>query len=413
MLSLNVLKKNLYKITIILFLFLTLIPPFVNSIDLAPITSASDVSENIIYKDAGNIKFLISSSDDKKYMNIKPEDVIFLNSDISDSRIETNSNKENSMVIFSKSVSQDKVIPLINKIDNIIANDFKMTIFMYHRFTDFPKNPYEVSVNQFEDEMRYLYENGYKTITLGQYIDAVYSKDLSSMPDKSVIITVDDGYNSFYTRAYPILKKYGFTATLFIYTNYIGSGGSSLSWGELRELVNNGMEIGSHSISHPNMASPKRMKYGASYYTFLEQELGKSREILEKNLGINIRLFAWPYGSFNETALKKAIAMGYEGIITVIPGSMNLNSDIFHIRRYGVYPSTGLELFALRLKMPVDKVIISTEEAAEMKKTGEGEYILKTKSSFITDEKSINDSYNAIIEAIEEYNKTKENNTTQ
>jgi len=401
------LKKDIYKAIIFAVFIINFIPPFANSIDLMPISSPSDSSENIIYKDAGNIKFLTSSIDEINYTNIKPNDIIFLRSDISDSVMNNTTNKnEDGLIIFSRSEPKDRLIPIIKRIDDIIATDFKVTIFMYHRFVDFPKNPYEISINQFEDEMRYLYENGYKTITLGQYIDAVYSQDLSSLPDKPVILTVDDGYNSFFTRAYPILKKYGFTATLFIYTNFIGNGGSSLSWSELKELVSEGMEIGSHSISHPNIASPKRMKYSTSYDAFLNHELGDSKKIIEKNLGIIVRLFAWPYGSYNETALKKAVELGYEGIITVKPGSMNLNSDILHIRRYGVYPSTGLELFALRLKMPTDKVVLSTDEIAEMKKIGEGEYIMKTTQPYIIDEKAINDSYNAIFEALEELNKS-------
>ncbi|MGQ9705428.1 MAG: polysaccharide deacetylase family protein [bacterium] len=404
----HLLKKKLY-ISIILTIFIfSFIPPIAVTFDLLPILSPSKQDEIIIYKDVGNIKFIKSTINDMKNLNIIQNDIIFLKSELVDFNDRSiTSNKEDSLIIFSRSEKTDRLIPLIKRIDDIVVSDFKVTIFMYHRFVDIPRNPYEISVTQFEEEMRYLYENGYKTITLGQYIDAVYSKDVSSLPEKPVVLTVDDGYKSFLTRAYPILKKYGFTATLFIYTNFIGNGGSSLSWNELRELVKEGIEIGSHSKSHSNIASPKRMKYSVSYDTFLDLELGQSKEILERNLGVNIRLFAWPYGSYNQTAVKKAVEHGYEGILTVKPGSINLDSDLLYIRRYGVYPSTKLELFALRLKMPVDKVVFSTEEIAEMKMIEEGEYIMKTSSSYIADEKAINESYNAIFEALDELNKLK------
>lgn len=390
--------------TLSIFIIINLIFPLANSIELTPLNAFSVPYETVIYKEKPGIIFSESIPHDTQYLKIRDNEVMFIKSELSDYEIGSMHNKlQLSPIQFLKSEPDDKLFMTISRIDEILMKNFKITIFMYHRFVDIPRNPYEISVHQFEEEMRYLYENGYKTITLGEYIDAVYNKNLTVLPAKPVIITVDDGYRSFLTRAYPILKKYGFTATLFIYTNFISNGSGALTWEELRELHREGIEIGSHSLSHPNMANPKHRGY-MNYDRFLEDELGRSREIIEREIGVRVRTFAWPYGSYNQTAIKKAIELGYEGLVTVKPGSMTINSDPLHIRRYGVYPSTSLELFALRLKMPPNKVVFSTEEIADMEMTSEGEYILKKCPTFCEDLEAIDDSYSAIFEALEELN---------
>ena len=107
----------------------------------------------------------------------------------------------------------------------------------------------------FEQQMKYLKENGYRVITLSQLYGFLQYQH--AVPKNSVVITLDDGYRSVYDTAYPILKKYGFTATLFVYTDFVGMGKSAMTWDQLRDMKADGFEIGSHSLSHPDLTKKR------------------------------------------------------------------------------------------------------------------------------------------------------------
>jgi len=96
------------------------------------------------------------------------------------------------------------------------AFDFYVPILVYHRFAPSPQNLYTVSLQEFEGQMRYLKENGYQVIPLKALVDFYLGKG-SPPPPRAVVITIDDGHTSVYSHAAPLLKKYGYPATLFIY----------------------------------------------------------------------------------------------------------------------------------------------------------------------------------------------------
>src|ERR1700741_2937317 len=99
--------------------------------------------------------------------------------------------------------------------------------------------------------MRYLKSQGYRVVSLKEFLEFVSLK--RQLPRKSLVLTFDDGYRAFIQYAYPVLKELGFTATLFVYTDYIGAGVNALSWADLKKLLADGFDVEAHSKSHGDM----------------------------------------------------------------------------------------------------------------------------------------------------------------
>jgi hypothetical protein len=137
-----------------------------------------------------------------------------------------------SLLFFGSIINQSKGIPVLN----------------YHRVADNVNNPLTLSTEEFNEQMDYLYQHGYKDITPDDLLS--YLQHGTALPDKSVLITFDDGYRDTYTNAYPILKKYGFTASVFLITDVVGHNDWYLNWEQVKEMHQAGFVISSHTLSH-------------------------------------------------------------------------------------------------------------------------------------------------------------------
>jgi peptidoglycan/xylan/chitin deacetylase (PgdA/CDA1 family) len=146
----------------------------------------------------------------------------------------------------------------------------------------------DVDTPAFREQMQYLAAQKYDVISMDSLVNALGGQ--GTLPDHPVVITFDDGWQTQYERAYPILRQLGFTATFFIYTDGIGAGPAFMTWDEIRELQRAGMTIGAHSRTHPNLT-------GADVN--LRDEIQGSRDDIEHNLGTAPDLFAYPYGDWN------------------------------------------------------------------------------------------------------------------
>lgn len=235
----------------------------------------------------------------------------------------------------------------------------RVSILMYHDIRPVANYSTIVTPHQFEEQVRYLARNGYTFITIGELLDAIYAGG-RGLPERCVALTFDDGWSGVYNYAYPILKRYGGTATLYVYTNYVDVGGRSMTWEQYREMLAAGFEIGSHTVSHPDLTnrgdgegqgSRPPTGYG-SYTDRLMHELVDSKLILEERLNIRVRSLALPYGAFDSYVLKSALLAGYEGVLTVIPGNTYVDADTNELvlRRWNVTPTLPLGVFADRLE---------------------------------------------------------------
>jgi peptidoglycan/xylan/chitin deacetylase (PgdA/CDA1 family) len=215
-------------------------------------------------------------------------------------------------------------------------------ILTYHNFTEDEGSSYNINIVEFEKQMDYLATYNYSVISLTELIKGLKGGQL---PPKPIVITIDDGYKSTYTLAYPVLKKYNLPATLFIYTNFIEKNNGSLTWKEIREMTKNNIEIGSHTLSHCNLLKYKKNENYETYLARIRREIFLSKEILESKIQGKVKFFAYPYGAYSSTIKDLAIQAGYEGILNV--NSMNniLNADPFSLNRQIIFGQSSFNSF--------------------------------------------------------------------
>jgi peptidoglycan/xylan/chitin deacetylase (PgdA/CDA1 family) len=214
----------------------------------------------------------------------------------------------------------------------------------YHQFTGpgVPsKNIYSMSQDVFESEMKYLHDNGYRVVPLSDVVRFV--KHEIGLPPNAVAITIDDGYKSALNYAWPVLKKYGYPWTYFVYPQFITKteGKGAASWPDLLELDKEGVDVECHSMTHPQL-SKKIQKFNGSrhllspqeYDAFLTSETFGAKALLEQNLGKKIKYFAYPYGDYNKQVEAKVVAAGFEAIFTVADNPVHITTDVHSIGRY-------------------------------------------------------------------------------
>lgn len=204
-------------------------------------------------------------------------------------------------------------------------------ILCYHRLAEQCESALCMTTSLFEAQMRYLKENGYRVISMAELRDFLAYR--RGIPEKAVVINLDDGYRSAYEIAYPILKKYGFTAGLFIYTDFIGASSNSLTWEQLQEMTVDGFEVGSHSLSHCDLTKKLEGEDDQRYIERIRKELVESKEIIDKKLGQDTLYFAFPYGEYNHRILSLCEEAGYKLALSVIRGGNPFFSDPLALRR--------------------------------------------------------------------------------
>lgn len=207
-------------------------------------------------------------------------------------------------------------------------------ILVYHRFSHTQKARMITDRDSFEAQMKYLKENGYHPIRISRLMDFIRLK--KQIPQKSVVLTFDDGWRSFYDIAAPILQKYGFPATLFIYTDFIG-GAKAVTWDQVQQLKKYGFDIQCHSKTHRNLAQLKKNESFTTYFNSLVEEIAESKKILEKKLNIQCDYLAYPYGKTNNLVVELAKKHGYQAAFTIERGGNPFFADPFMLKRCVIY----------------------------------------------------------------------------
>lgn len=202
-------------------------------------------------------------------------------------------------------------------------------VLNYHQVEDNTNNPLALSVKDFEKQMAYLSEKGYTAITADQLYAYLYHK--GSLPPKPVLITFDDGYADNYTNAYPIMKKHGLTAIIFLITDVVGHDAWYMNWEQVKEMQQAGFQFGSHTLSHMPLAevSPEEATH----------QLVKSKEGIEWRLETPVRYLAYPGGSYNQQVKEAVTAAGYQAAFTVDFGRVNHDSDALALERVPILKS--------------------------------------------------------------------------
>jgi peptidoglycan/xylan/chitin deacetylase (PgdA/CDA1 family) len=224
------------------------------------------------------------------------------------------------------------VVPLKENRGGLRPEGYQVVpILCYHRFSESCLASFCTPAAVFEEQMRYLKENAYRVISLSEFQEFITYR--RSIPVKSVIITLDDGYSSIYEIAYPILKKYGFTATLFIYTDFIGNSKSAMTWDELKQMKADGFEVGSHSLSHCDLTRKREGESDRAFFERVREELVVSKQIIDQKLGQNTTYLAFPYGAYDPAVLALSQEAGYKLGFSVKKGGNPFFSDPLTIKR--------------------------------------------------------------------------------
>ena len=240
------------------------------------------------------------------------------------------------------------VIPLkeVNKGGLTVDGYQVVPILCYHRFAENCKSSHSMPTRIFDEQMKYLKDNNYRVVTLEEVLGFLNYRH--SLPKRSVVITIDDRYRSAYDIAYPILKKYGFRATLLIYTDYVGISKNAITWDQLREMKADGFEVGSHTVSHCDLTKKREGEDDQAYMARIKRELLVSKQIIDKELDQETIYLAYPHSNYDQRILNLSHQIGYKIGLSVKGGGNPFFSDPLTLKRDPIVKK-DMETFITRL----------------------------------------------------------------
>jgi len=210
----------------------------------------------------------------------------------------------------------------------------QVPILLYHRFGPSVADSMTITSAVFESHLEYLRKNGYTVIPLRQLVN-YYRRKGPPPPKKSVVIVVDDGHKTVYTDMLPLVKRYHIPVTLFLYPSAISNASYAMTWDQLREIKKTGLfDLQGHTYWHPNFKKEQKKLNPANYEKFVEMQLKKSKERLEKNLDVNVDMLAWPFGIYDDWLIAKAAEAGYTAAFTIERYHASRFDNVMKIPRY-------------------------------------------------------------------------------
>mgnify|MGYP000260359306 FL=1 len=208
------------------------------------------------------------------------------------------------------------------------VNGPKVIVLNYHKIDNMHIS-LSVKPEDFERQMKYLTEHNFHSITPQELYAALV--DGAELPENPVLITFDDGYMDNYTNAYPILKKYGLKATIFVITGFLDRAQPGyFTWGQAAEMEASGLiNIESHTVTHTSLTDLTEEQ--------VKMELERSKNDIERRLGKQVDFLAYPTGTYNLHIAALVKEAGYKGAFTVKYGNVDRASNVFAIERVPVF----------------------------------------------------------------------------
>lgn len=258
----------------------------------------------------------------------------------------------------------------------------EVVVLCYHRLEGKAGGALSIEPALFEQQMQKIKESGIPVIGMQDFL--AWRRGEKNIPPKSIIITIDDGYVSGYEVGWPILKKYGYPFTMYVYLTYIGIGGKSITWAQLAEMRDAGVDIGSHTVLHADLRfKPKRLTGSQipltstvmpmDYDTWLKFEVEHSKQVIEEKLGIKCSTIAYPFGNNNAKVHEAAKAAGYEAAFTTYGARLGMTSPAMALGRYDVTTkdAKGVDSFTVGISFhgmaaPGGEAAIGQEAAVSM-----------------------------------------------
>lgn len=224
-------------------------------------------------------------------------------------------------------------------------------VIIYHEIVDSPQEKplggTVITLDKFREQMRYLFEHGFTTLSMRELVD--YAQSKKEVPEKSVVITFDDGWRS-QLNALAILEQYGMKASFWVITGE-GYGDAYFSADDLKKIDSHpNWEVESHTVTHPwnprsNLLTWLRGRPKGKTREDVRRELVDSKAMLERLLDRKITMLAWPCGWYNKTLVRMAQDAGYDVLLTIIEGPNCKGTDILKIRRFFINGNYSLDIF--------------------------------------------------------------------
>ncbi|MGH3321235.1 MAG: polysaccharide deacetylase family protein [Streptosporangiaceae bacterium] len=231
-------------------------------------------------------------------------------------------------------------------------------ILMYHSVCREPGSvspgfrPWTLHPARFAAHLTYLSQRGYRSLTVSE-LTATRRGGRAAPDGKAVVLTFDDAYGDFHTEALPLLRRYGFTATLYVPTAYVGATSgwmraegegdrALLTWSQLEEVAAAGVECGAHSHTHPEL---DRLPIPA-----IREEVTTSRRALRDRLGVPVCSFAYPYGEYDGRVRGAVAAAGYESACTMKRFASTERDDPLLLPRVSMTADTDVPALAALLE---------------------------------------------------------------
>ncbi len=207
------------------------------------------------------------------------------------------------------------------------------TILVYHRFGPVAADSMTVTTEVFASQLKYLHDNGYTIVPLHDVVN--FAAGHGELPPRAVAITADDGHRTVFSDMKPLVERYRIPVTLFIYPSAISNASYAMTWEQLAELKATGLfSVESHTYWHPNFHIEKRRLSVADYGKFVDTQLIKSRQVLERRLGDNVTMLSWPFGIYDDELIAAATKSGYLAAFSIERRKVSHGDNVMALPRF-------------------------------------------------------------------------------
>lgn len=229
-------------------------------------------------------------------------------------------------------------------------NLLHVPVLVYHNIDPTKKGSMTISTERFTAQMQWIKDNGYTVIPLMQLVSYLQGK-INTLPQKSVVVTDDDGREAVYKYMLPIVRKFNIPVTLFIYPQVISHAHYALTWQQLKELQNTGLfDIQDHTYWHPNFNQDRKHMSEKEYQEMVYVQLVKSKQVLDTKLGTHVSLLAWPFGVYNDYVEQKAKEAGYVMAFSIGARYTSRDENAMAQPRYMIIADQSMAHFAAIVK---------------------------------------------------------------
>jgi len=204
-------------------------------------------------------------------------------------------------------------------------------VLAYSAFSETQEDKAAVTGTAFEEQMQFLKDNGYTPVSIDEFFDFLDFKD--QVPEKAVLITIDDIGQGVYEIAYPILKKFHYPAALFICTDLVTGRENALDWNRIREMQKHGLSIQHRTKTLRNLSRRQKDETFEEYVRAVERELFVASRKAREETGVDMRYLAYPYGATNELVIALLEKNNFRGAFTLAPGSNPFFTDNYSVGR--------------------------------------------------------------------------------